>query len=63
MQPTSGIADKDRGGVVTLLTGLLATWFGRVIHNNIEVAEPHGAPSPWADGAADHRKVQTGGSI
>ena len=24
MQPTFGIADKDRGGVVTLLTGLLA---------------------------------------
>jgi hypothetical protein len=24
MQPTFGIADKDRDGIVTLLTGLLA---------------------------------------
>ena len=48
MQPTFGIADKDRGGVVTLLTGLLAAGFGRVIHNSTGVAEPHGTSSPSA---------------
>jgi len=58
MQPTFGIADKDRDGVVTLLTGLLAAGFGRVIDNSTGVAEPHGTSSPSADRAADHRKVQ-----
>jgi hypothetical protein len=57
MQPTFDIADNDRGGVVTMRTGLLAAGFGRVIHNNTGVAEPHGAPLPWAERAADHRKI------
>lgn len=58
MQPTLGIADKDRDGIVTLLTCLLAAGVGRVIRNSTGIAEPHGARSPWAERAADHRKVQ-----
>lgn len=38
MHPTFGIANKDRGGVVTLLTGLLAAGFRRVIHNSTGIA-------------------------
>ena len=32
----------------------------RYVHNRLscETAEPHGAPPPWADRAADQRKVQ-----
>jgi hypothetical protein len=44
MEPTLGIADNDRDG----------PGYHR---RRIVIAEPHGAPSPWAERTIDHRKV------